>query len=188
MGAHLIFCGPSTAGKTSLMLGLSKQPGGYDFNVDKTWTTRKKRPNETDEENIFVTPEEFESNRDRFLLPFQTFPTYEYGIDKPRPLNDKEIRMRILMPTFAIKFRDLVEEPTVLCSVAPFCNEPERIFRERDPGLDDTDLQSRLSRFYTDEEEARSVSDISFQNFEDIELAVNSLKIVILHHLQHNNL
>ena len=183
MRAHLVFCGPSTAGKTTLMLGLAKVPGEYDFTVDRTWTSRARRPNEGNEENIFVTPDEFEANLHRFMLPFQTYPTYKYGIERPQPLTSNEIRMRILMPVFALKFRALVPEPTVICAISPFNSEPATIFNERDPNVDVNDQRARMSRFHSDRQAAEQVADLHFQNFSNVDLAVSALEATVLRHL-----
>ena len=184
MGSHLIFCGPSTAGKTTLMLGLSHFESEYNFSLDKTWTTRPKRPNESDEENIFVGAEEFEKNRDRFLFDFQTFPPYEYGIEIPRPLEEKEIRMRILKPPFARIFKSLVNEPSVLCSINPFNNNPQEIFDSRDPYINHNDLTDRISRFKSDLIEANEAADLKFQNINDLDFVLKSLHHLVIRHIK----
>lgn len=182
--AHVILFGPSTAGKTSLMLGLSRlESSYYKFNVDKTWTTRIKRPGENDEENVFATKEEFNKERHTFLFPFQTYPTYEYGIKVPSPLKEREIRMRILMPVFALKFRSLVPEPTVFCAIYPYHNEPESIFTARDPDIDPGDLEARMQRFRNDTREAREYADIHFQNKEGLDKSTLTLHDSLVNHI-----
>lgn len=182
---HLIFSGPSTAGKTSLMLGLSEADiGEYSFTVDRTWTTRSRRPSEGDEENVFVTAEEFDSKRDDFLFTFQTFPTYEYGIEIPGQLDPDEIRMRILMPVHAIMFREMVEEPTVFCAVSPLSKNAKQVFDERDPEFDPEDSSARLQRFFDDITEANSAADICFQNTAGLELAVLRLGQRVVNYAQ----
>ena|SRR3990167_7755085 len=185
MGTHVVLLGPSTAGKTSLMLGLSHTEGQYDFTIDRTWTTRSKRPDDGEEENVFVDPPEFDKKRPEFLFNFQTFPTYEYGIEKPAPLSDNEVRMRILMPVFAVKFRQMVSvEPVVLCSISPFHSDPESVFRARDPHIDPEDLQARIQRFHEDNVQADELADIQFQNCEGLQSAVNELHSNITGYLQ----
>lgn len=183
MSAHVIFCGPSTAGKTSLMLGLSQTSGEYNFTVDRTITTRSRRPNESDLENVFVTPDEFEQRRSSLLFSFQTYPTYEYGIDQPAPLQSKEARMRILMPALAQKFRSLVPEPTLICAILPHHNDPEHVFLSRDPEVDQADLRARVDRFQADKAEATACADLSFRNQPGLHNAVQALRQTILSHL-----
>lgn len=188
MSSHLILLGPSTAGKTSLMIGLSRTEGPYDFTFDKIWTTRARRPNEGDEENVFIDAEDFDKKRGEFLFPFQTFPSYEYGIEQQKPLENREIRMRSLMPVFALKFRQMVLAPTVLCSIEPFTENPEQIMRSRDPTVDPTDLEQRLARFRTDIINAQGVSDIHFQNTEGLEEAVLALHTILKNYMIKRNL
>ena len=180
MGSHLVLSGPSTAGKTTLMLGLNALESEYDFTVDRTWTTRNRRFSEDDRENVFVDPNEFEVMRHEFLFTFSTFPTYEYGVQRPEPLADHEIRMRILMPAFASKFRDLVQEPTIFCAVSPFNLEPESTFQQRDPNVDTNDMLARLQRFHEDKVDAEKKADIRFQNSAGIDQAVTRLASTIL--------
>lgn len=184
MSTHLILFGPSTAGKTSLMLGLTGYESEYRFTLDRTWTTRPRRFGEGNDENIFATREEFERKRPEFLFPFQTYPTYEYGIEKPKPLHTREARMRILMPVFAKKFRELVDEPTVFCAILPFHDDPESVFRNREPHLDTEDMKARLDRYYTDKEEAEDAADICFQNSIGLDKAVERLGATVIQHLQ----
>jgi|SRR3989344_382915 len=185
MGAHVVLLGPSTAGKTSLMVGLSHTEGEYDFTIDRTWTTRAKRPDDGNEENVFVDSTEFDKKRSEFLFTFQTFPTYEYGIEKPASLTEKEARLRILMPVFADKFRQMVSiEPVILCSISPFHSDPESVFRARDPDIDPEDLQARIQRFHQDNIEANELADIQFQNREGLQSAVNELHSNITGYLQ----
>lgn len=179
MGVHVIFSGPSTAGKTSLMVGLS---GGENFTIDKTWTTRPRRPGEGDAENIFVDPLEFEERRRDFLFTFRTHPSYEYGICHPDPLGPQEVRMRILMPFFARRFKSMVQSPAVFCAIEPFSGDPYEIFLRRDPGVERSDMQARLNRFEADRAEARECADIIFYNRVGIESAVRALGSVLVDH------
>lgn len=166
------------------MLGLSQLESDYRFTLDRTWTTRPRRFGEGDNENIFVTKEEFERKRSDLLFSFQTFPLYEYGIDKPRSLDTHEARMRILMPVFAKKFRQLVEEPTVFCAVLPFHDDPETVFRSREPQLDLDDMKARLARYHQDKEEAQATADICFQNTVGLDDAVRRLATTVVKYLQ----
>ncbi len=56
--------------------------------------------------------------------------------------------MRILMPVFALKFRSLVSDRTILCAISPYDNNPEAIMSARDPTADPADLTARLRRFH----------------------------------------
>jgi guanylate kinase len=176
MSAHLILMGPSTAGKSSLMRGLSECNNGTEkFTIDRTWTTRPKRPNEDDGENIFVDKTELEESQVNFLFRFRTFRTYEYAIATPEPLDQDEVRMRILMPVFAKRFQASVPEPTIFCSIKPIHADPAEIFRSRDGGMDENDIAARSARFIQDQNEAEQAADITFQNTEGIECAVLAL-------------
>ena len=186
MVTHVIFCGPSTAGKTTLMLGLTEINENLQFTVDRTLTTRPRRNNEDDRENIFLNPSEFKKKRRDLLFTFQNSPSYEYGIIKPDPLTPNEVRMRILLPEYAAKFRELIDEPSVVCSISPPHSDPTKIFLER--GTDDMDMQARLKRFYTDKTEADEYADLSFQNFEGAELATRSLASFLIGHIRKKDL
>lgn len=185
MGVQLVFSGPSTAGKTSLMLGLAETSDcDQDFRVDKTWTTRPIRPNENDRENIFVNTEEFDANRSNFLTTFaNAHATYEYGIGLQEPVDNNEVRMRILTPAMAIKFRGLVQDPTLICSITPFHNDPESVFRNRDPSMAEDDIQDRLSRFQQDIDNAQAIADVKFQNVRGLMVATCSLRDVLVEYL-----
>lgn len=158
------------------MLGLSElEQGPLSFTVDRTWTTRVRRPNEGDSENVFATTEQFEAKRKEFLFTFQTYPTYEYGIDYPKPLLRNEVRMRILMPVFAQKFRSFVEEPTYICSIQPRSVVPEMVYGSRDQAGDMSDMRARLDRYETDIVEANKVANIRYANTEGLDVAVAGL-------------
>jgi guanylate kinase len=187
-GAHLILMGPSTCGKTSLMLGLSELTTCESrFTIDRTWTTRPRRPTDTDKENIFIDQTSFDGMRDDFLFTFQTYPTYEYGISVPPSLEEDEIRLRVLMPQFARTFRQLVPEPTYFCAVMPYINDPERVLELRDPGLERADIDARLARFMIDQVEANDAADFSFKNRPGISEAVLALSEVTINFLQQHS-
>lgn len=182
MGAHVVFTGPSTAGKTSLMLGLSRLECDMQFSLERTLTTRIKRPNEGNDENEFLTPEEFELRQEQGLL-FTFGPEdgrYHYGITIPRPVDQNEIRMRILRPHHAVYFRTLVETPTLICAVSPYETDPQAAFLRRDPEADPADIAERMSRFHKDQNEAEAVADVHFQNQFGLEIAVRHLSCLLL--------
>jgi ribose 1,5-bisphosphokinase PhnN len=182
MNAHVVLMGPSTAGKTSLMLGLSHLYGTENFTVDPTCTTQRRRVDEGDEEKVFMTRERFNDNRSKFLFTFSTFPEYEYGILQQTPLLSRELRVRILTPSFALKFRTLVEGPTILCAVAPYHHDPEAILRARQPDIDPSDLEARLVRYEQDQLSAANIADINFQNSYGLDEAVNHLSHLLVTH------
>lgn len=189
MSANLVLMGPSTAGKTSLMLELARQSPVYDFTIDRTRLTRPRRPGEGDEENIFLSPEAFEAERHNFLFPFQTSPDYEYGIPLQRPLQPREVRMRILMPVHAKQFRALVAPtPTLLCAISPRPGDPKMVITKRDPNLSQADKDARMARFFTDNEDAKAIADIRFQNFENITSAARSLGELVVSEIANLNL
>ncbi len=182
MGMHVVLTGPSTAGKTSLMLGLTRLEGDVTFNLERTLTTRERRPNEGDEENEFLTNEQFLERQAQGLL-FTFGPDdgrYQYGITHPEPVKESEIRMRILRPHHATYFRTLVDTPTIICAVSPYETDPRAAFLRRDPQADPEDILERLSRFHRDQEEARDVADIHFQNQFGLDAAVQKLSHAIL--------
>jgi hypothetical protein len=179
MSTHLVFFGPSTAGKTSLMLGLSQSNSECKFNIDRTWTSRPQRPNETAEENVFVNSRDFDAHHNKFLFTFATFPTYKYGIEIPHPLGDNELRMRILMPRFARLFRQLVPEPTIFCAILPLASDPEALMIARDPSVDPFDVAARLARFKIDTDEAQATADISFKNTYGLDNAIAALRSTV---------
>lgn len=188
MGAHLIIFGPSTAGKTSLMLGLRQFESEYQFTVDRTWTTRPRRPHENDEENVFVSHPAFEANRHRFVFTFNNW-HHKYGITPPEPLSPKEVRMRILRPTLARQFSRLVApEPVVFCGVAPFSDNPAEILWRRDPRADPAEVIDRVERFHDEELEAVRASDIRFRNRPGLNEAIPALGSLIVDYLYRTGL
>lgn len=165
MGAHVVLMGPSTVGKTSLMLGLTEIAGApLDFTVERTCTTRKRRPDEGDAENVFLNEAEFEQRRPGFLFTFRTAPDYEYGITCTDPVGVREARLRILPAKLAVRFRREVQAPTILCSIAPTGEDPLQLFLRRDPNADPADVATRLSRFDAERALADEVADVRFQN------------------------
>jgi guanylate kinase len=169
------------------MLGLSELTEDYSFNVDRTYTTRPRRPNEGDKENIFLSHSEFDERKKDMLFTFQTFPTYEYGLAVPKQLDDSEIRMRILMPVHAKIFRDAISEPVLLCAVEPYIDNPEEVFINRDPAVDPEDLLSRMQRFYTDKEDACRAADFCFKNKEGIYEAVKDLGKILMNAVRYSD-
>ena len=175
MGSHLILTGPSGAGKTSLLLGLPSFTGEYDFTVDRSRTTQRRRPGEGDNEKVFMGQDEFNVARGGFLLTFRTYRDYEYGIAHQPVLGSQEIRARVLMPTQALKFAGLVEAPVVICAVSPHTEDLEAVLRARDPGICPADLMARVRRAEQDQLQADSIADIHFANTDGIDAAVMRL-------------
>lgn len=167
------------------MRGLAEISGDPTFTVDRTWTTRPQRYGEHYGENHFIDTRTFEAQRSNFLFTFQTFPTYEYGIIRPEPVSPYEVRMRILMPIHALKFRQMVPEPTYLCSIAPF-RDPKEVFRARDPHSDPADIAARVARFESDQVDADRVADLRFQNSLGITTATETLSKLVLSYIEHN--
>jgi hypothetical protein len=190
MGVHVVFSGPSTAGKTALMVGLSQLEGmSHEFHIDKAWTTRQRRLGENNAENIFVNQQAFDERRSRFLFTFfSAYGDFEYGIDKPTMLGRREVRMRILQPSLARRFRREVPEPTVLCSISPFSIDPEGIIRRRQPDIPLAEVEARVNSFFEDDEVARHESDIHFNNRLGLQSAVVSLGALIVSHLAERDL
>lgn len=186
MSAQLVLMGPSGAGKTSLMLGLSGLETGYNFAVDRTWSTQARRPSEGDDEKVFVSREEFNMQRANFLFTFSTFSDYEYGITKQSPLGLNEVRMRVLTPFFARKFRELVPALLILCSIAPHTADLEALIRARDPDISPADLAQRADRLVRDQQQADALADIRFQNAEGLVAAAGSLGSLVINHLCDN--
>jgi hypothetical protein len=87
--------------------------------------------------------------------------------------------MRILMPVFAIKFRQLIETPTIICSISPYSADPRATLVARDPLVDPEDIESRLRRYYQDDAEATAVADIRFQNSPGLKAAVRQLGVLL---------
>lgn len=187
MSAQLVLMGPSGAGKTSLMLGLSRLKFNYDFVVDRTWTTQQRRPNEGDEEKIFTSREEFDEHRRNFLFTFSTFADYEYGIPQQQPIGSKEVRMCVLTPSLAVKFRDLIVSSVVLCSVLPYTFDLEAIIRTRDTNMNPHDIANRVGRLESDQQEAELIADIHFQNHEGLEEAAINLGSLVINYLDAHN-
>jgi len=175
MGSQLILTGPSGAGKTSLLLGLPSFAGEYNFTIDRSWTTQRRRPGEGDIEKGFMGEEDFNVVRAGFLLTFRTYNDYEYGIAHQPELGSHEVRARVLTPKQALRFAGLVDMPVVICAVSPHTEDVESVLRARDPGICPVDLRARVLRAEQDQLEADCIADIHFANTEGIGAAVTRL-------------
>lgn len=178
MGAELVFLGPSGAGKTTLMRGLADcREGRYGFTIDRPWTTRQRRRGEGDSEYVFASEAAFNAKRPDFLFTMGTYGAYEFGLEKLGPVAANEVRMRILLPANAERFRELVGS-AVFCAVAPGVSDDvlaERI-RMRDPNADAGDVAVRVRRIREDTEQARQIADIAFENKLGIDQSVLALR------------
>lgn len=189
MAANLVFLGPSGAGKSSLMLGLSETQGEYDFTIDRPWTTRQRRPGEGDKEYVFTDKDTFDRNKDRFLFTMKTYGDYEFGLEKPGKLSEKELKMRILLPGNALKFRELIEDPVIFCAIRPRDGFSVRdTLLNREPGISAEDLGVREARVKSDMEQAEKISDVVYQNVDGLEVAVAGIRDALENYLRERNL
>ena len=178
----MVLMGPTAAGKSSLMLRLARGLG--PATIDRHWTTRRRRPYETDAENIFTDPAAFELERPGFLLDFKTYGQYEYGVPVPAPVAGDEWRLRILQPVQALKFRQLVPEPILLCAVLPLPLDPAGLMIARDPRAHSEDIEARLDAHEREVAESTAVADIVFQNRLGLDLAAFALRYTLADRLQ----
>jgi hypothetical protein len=182
MGAELVFLGPSGAGKTTLMRGLADTAEGkYRFTIDRPWTTRDRRPGEDDHEYIFASERRFNAKRPEFLFTMGTYGTDEFGLERLRPLGLNEVRMRVLLPHNALRFRHLLGGLATFCAIVPDVGDAvltERI-RRRDPMADAANVAERIQRLREDAESARSIADVVFENGLGIDRSVAVLHGVL---------
>ena len=171
MSTQLVLMGPSGAGKTSLMLGSAGIWRGHNFTVDRTWTTQTPRSGEGTAEKIFTNRDDFTRRRACFLMTFSTFADYEYGIDAQSQLERNEVRMRILPPAVALRFRHIVQDRVTLCSITPYTLDVESLILARDPAISVDDLAQRVERIERDQEDAAKIANICFQNTPGLEEA-----------------
>jgi hypothetical protein len=113
-----------------------------------------------------------------YFLVSKRFRHMKYGIVKPKPLERNELRMRILMPVFAKKFREMVPEPTVFCAINHTMTTYKYIHRTR-PKYCVDDMQSRLARFKSDRDEAEACADIVFSTSPGIKESTELLRATI---------
>jgi hypothetical protein len=152
--------------------------------IDRHWTTRRRRPGETEAENIFASPEVFELERPGFLMDFKTYGNYEYGVPEPEPLHPGEWRLRILQPVRALKFKELVADTVLLCAIKPLPLDPAALIRQRDPWAHPADVEARVDAFESDWAAAEAVADVVFENRLGIGLAAICLRYTLADRLQ----
>ena len=188
MGVHLVFVGPSGSGKTTLMLGLSELDLPRPMTIDRTITTRPRRPYEGDLENRYVTLDEFEAERPSFLFTFESYGRHKYGMTVPESLGEREVRMRILRPSLALQFKKLVPEPVVICAVAPFVSNPRGLLLHRVPWAPVAELEERVHNFHDEDIAAALVADIHHQNRLGIEESTVALAALTFRYLRSKGL
>lgn len=151
-GRLIVLAAPSGAGKTTLVHELLSREPELEFSI--SYTTRPKRPNETDAEDyFFVTKEEFDAMRDRdaFLEHAEVFDNW-YGTSEEYVQSRIDEGHSILLEIDwqgAQQIRERRDDALTVFIMPPSREELERRLRGRQTDSEEV-IQRRLSDALSD--------------------------------------
>ncbi|MGC8465318.1 MAG: guanylate kinase [Acidimicrobiales bacterium] len=155
-----VLCGPGGVGKGSIARGLV---GRLDNLVlSRSWTTRPRRPSESDSDYRFSTHQEFESAiAEGLFLEWARFNGEYYGTPKPTNQTSRDLLLEIDAQG-AHSIRSLDREAVIFVVVAPDDEELRARMRSRGDAADQ--IERRIQLAHEEVALARQVSDFEVVN------------------------
>ena len=135
-----VICGAGGAGKGTLVTELVERDDS--LHLSRSWTTRPRRPNESEDAYVYVTENEFvERIAEDGFYEWATFFDYRYGTPTPDVPAGKDLLLEIDVQG-AVAVRERQPDAVVVLVVPPDRREQERRMRSR--GDSENHIQQRL--------------------------------------------
>ncbi|MEC9089520.1 MAG: guanylate kinase [Actinomycetota bacterium] len=169
-----VICGAGGAGKGTLVTELVERDDS--LHLSRSWTTRPRRPNESEDAYVYVTENEFvERIAEDGFYEWATFFDYRYGTPTPDVPAGKDLLLEIDVQG-AVAVRERQPDAVVVLVVPPDRREQERRMRSR--GDSENHIKQRLDAAEAEEQTGRSLADAVVLN-EELQTAVAEIESVI---------
>lgn len=169
--AVLVVSGPGGVGKGTLVGELLERDRAVW--VNRSWTTRARRPGESPDAYVFSTPEEFQARIDRGgFLEWVDFLDYRQGSPVPDPPDGSDVIFEVDVHG-AARLRELFPD-----AVLVYVDAPDRATQEarlRGRGDSEERIAQRLAKA---EEEGAVAAELPFEHIvnDDLERALDELR------------
>jgi guanylate kinase len=173
----IVVSGPGGVGKGTIVDALVSRD--VDLRLSRSWTSRERRPTESDRSYVFVSPQEFE---DRIaaggFLEWTEFLGNYYGTPTPDVEGDTDIVLEIEVDG-AQQVKRVHDEAIVLFVLPPSRHEQERRLRTR--GDEDHKVLARLKKAEQEEPIGLELADHIVVN-DDLEDTIDEMLSIINSH------
>jgi guanylate kinase len=173
----IVVSGPGGVGKGTIVDALVSRD--VDLRLSRSWTSRERRPTESDRSYVFVSPQEFE---DRIaaggFLEWTEFLGNYYGTPTPDVEGDTDIVLEIEVDG-AQQVKRVHDEAIVLFVLPPSRHEQERRLRTR--GDEDHKVLARLKKAEQEEPIGLELADHIVVN-DDLKDTIDEMLSIINSH------
>jgi guanylate kinase len=170
----IVVSGPGGVGKGTIVDALVKRDA--QLWLSRSWTTRERRPSESEDAYVFTTSEEFERRiSDGGFLEWTEFLGNYYGTPIPEPGDDRDIVLEIEVDG-ARQVKRVAPDAMLIFVLPPSRDEQERRLRGR--GDLDHKVLARLKKAEEEEPIGRELADHVVVN-DDLDETIDEMLAII---------
>ncbi|MEM1333813.1 MAG: guanylate kinase [Actinomycetota bacterium] len=151
----IVVSGPGGVGKGTIVAEMVERDP--QLSLSRSWTTRDRRPSETDESYVFTTTEEFESRiAAGGFLEWTEFLGNYYGTPTPDPGDERDLVLEIEVDG-AQQVKQIHPDAMLIFVLPPSRDEQERRLRKR--GDQSDKVLARLKKAEQEEPIGKALAD-----------------------------
>ena len=170
----IVVSGPGGVGKGTIVDALVERDP--DLSLSRSWTTRERRPSESDNAYVFVTSEQFEDRIEHGgFLEWTEFLGNYYGSPTPDPDDERDLVLEIEVDG-AQQVKRIHPDAVLIFVLPPSREEQERRLRGR--GDLDHKVLARLKKAEEEEPIGRDLADHIVVN-DDLEATIDEMLSII---------